>query len=847
MSDISTRALTLALASIAGFSLTAGAGAAYAQAQEASAGDEIVVTGTRVVGRSRLDTIAPVDVLTSEALSEQGTTELAQALAVTLPALTFPRPAITDGTDSVRPATLRGLAPDQTLVLVNSHRRHASALVNINGSIGRGSAAVDLNAIPAAAISSVEVLRDGASAQYGSDAIAGVVNLRLREANSGGGASVTYGKYITDVTTTRLPERREEDGGTTTVQGWAGLPFFNDGFLTISGEYLQRDPTSRGDRDPRITSAAQSPTGSLVTSRFGDPTVDQGTVYLNAGMPLNADGWSLYGWLGYQQRETDSAANPRLPFVNGAENTASNVLSVTPQGFLPLIAPTITDLTGAIGVNGELGGFEADFGFVYGNNRIEYQTINTLNVSIARAQTTAGNPLSGGTPQRSFDSGALEYAQWVANASFARTFEAGLAAPVTLAFGFEYRNEEYTEEAGERASYDIARNPTTGVAIPGIVGQGGSQGFPGLQSTDATNLDRHAWSAYVEAEANVTERLLVSAAARLESYSDFGETLNGKLSTRYDFTDWFALRGTVSSGFRAPSMQQQAFTATSTNFINGIPVDILTTPASSALSAALGGKPLTPEESVSYSAGGVFRAGGFELTIDAYRIEITDRIVLSENIQGANVASPTTPAQITQRAIFNLISPLSPTATAARFFINGVDSKTEGVDVVARYRLNTEAAGDFAFTASGNINATDVTRTPTTSVLAALPVPPVLFPTNRVWEFERGTPAQKYSLAVDWDLEPFGATIRGTHYGSVLAPQASLPLTYKLDSAFLLDLEGRVEWNKIGFALGASNVLDEYPTQTPTNVNVNGPTAFSSFSPFGFNGRFVYGRLSYNW
>jgi iron complex outermembrane receptor protein len=429
----------------------------------------------------------------------------------------------------------------------------------------------------------------------------------------------------------------------------------------------------------------------------------------------------------------------------------------------------------------------------------------------------------------------------VTNLGFTRTFAGDTETPVTLAAGLEFRSEEYRIEAGERSSYDIARNPTTGVAIPGIVGAGGAQGFPGLQATDAGGKDRNALSAYAEVEANLTSKLIAGIAARFEDYSDFGSTLNGKVSARYDFNDAFALRGAASSGFRAPSMQQQAFRSTATNFINGVPVDVLTVPADSALASALGAQPLKAEQSTNYSIGAVFRTGALELTVDAYRIEITDRIVLSENIQGSATGTPT------QQAIFALISPLSPTASAARFFINGVDSETEGLDVVARYGLEPGAIGEIDFTFSGNLNTTEITRTPRTTVLQALPVPPVLFPLNRVLEFERGTPAQKYSLAVDWENGPVGATLRATHYGRVLVPQSNLGLTFDLAPSLVLDGEARLDVAGFNLAVGANNLLDEYPSVTPTSVNPNGPTAFSSFSPFGFNGRYVYGKVGYKW
>ena len=281
---------------------------AVAAGPDAGASDsssEVVVTGTRVTDRARLDTLSPVDVLTNETLASHASTELAQALANSIPSLDFPRPSITDGTDHIRPAALRGLSPDQTLVLVNSKRRHASALVNVNGSVGRGSAAVDLDAIPLAAVNSVELLRDGASAEYGSDAIAGVLNLRLREARDGGSATLTYGQYDTIVNTER-GHRRERDGETVTVSAWSGLPLGPAGFLTLSAEYRDRDPTSRGDFDDRVT-RLPVPEPLRVTSRYGDPEARDASFYANAGMPINAE-WDTYGWVGYQKRRAESAA-----------------------------------------------------------------------------------------------------------------------------------------------------------------------------------------------------------------------------------------------------------------------------------------------------------------------------------------------------------------------------------------------------------------------------------------------------------------------------------------------------------------------------------------------------------
>jgi len=792
------------------------AGVAAAQTAKPAVTDvaEIVVTGTRTEGRTRLESTAPVDVISTQALAKQGTTELAAALANLAPSLDFPRPAITDGTDSVRPATLRGLAPDQTLVLVDGLRRHASALVNVNGSIGRGSAAVDLNSIPTVALDKVEVLRDGASAQYGSDAIAGVINLHLREARSGGGASATYGVYNTDVETARNPGgRHKDDGPNYTASLWQGFALGDTGFLTVSGEYQFSNPTSRGDLDPRVT-----PT--KVTSRYGDPQVENTSLYANAGIPVN-DQWSLYGWAGYQNRKTDSAANPRLA------NNANNVPSIFPGGFLPRITTDIDDYSVAGGAKGEVGGFKIDTGLTYGYNKVHYGVVDSVNASLGAASPT------------SFDAGTMQYDQWVGTVDITRPLNFGWAKPATLAFGGEYRHEHYQIGRGDLASYTFG----------GIAGKAaGAQGFPGFKPSNEVDKERHSEALYVDLDAPVTDKFDVDIAARYEDFSDFGDTTNGKISARYDLTPSFALRGTIATGFRAPALQQQYFTATSTNFIliNGVntAVEVGTFPATSAVSAALGGKPLSPEKSTNYSVGMVFHTGGFEITADAYEIDIDNRIVLSENIQGSPTGTPT------QQAIFNLINPPGSGASlgAARFFINGVDTETKGLDIVSRYRWDADTYGRFDFTAAANFNKTDVTRIPTTAVLSGLPVPPILFDRGNRLAFEKGTPEQKYVFTTDWTLGDYSATAKATYYGDVLVPNNSPTLDYHVGSHTLVDLEGRWKspWGP-EVALGASNLFDEYPNKTPTIVNTTGPIGFPGFSPFGFNGRLLYARLSYNW
>lgn len=750
--------------------------------------DDIVVTGTRVPNRSRLDTLAPVDVVTSETLQQRGTTEFAAALSQTVPSLTFARPTAVDGTDSVRPATLRGLSPDQTLVLLNGTRRHASALVNVNGSIGRGSAAVDLNAIPTGALDRVEVLRDGASAQYGSDAIAGVVNLRLKEASSGGGASVTYGQYVTTVETAR-GERDENDGQTVTASAWQGLALGSDGYLTLSAEYLQRDPTNRSDYDPRAAA------NGAVTARAGDPEVEQWTVFANAGKPLG-NGWEAFGWAGYQDRQSESAAFPRL------SDNVNNVAAIYPDGFLPKIGVDSQDVSAAGGARGQLGGWDAEISLVYGRNALDFETRDSLNSTYGSASPTT------------FDSGSLIYDQLVLGADFSQAFEVGLSGgPLNFAWGLEQRWETYKIEAGQPESYN--RGPlgaNTALA-------GGAQGFVGFQPSNEIDVDRDNFAAYADVEIPLTERLTVEGAVRFEDYSDFGDTQTGKFSARYDFTPAFALRGSISTAFRAPSLQQSFFTSTASVIQDGAVVETGTFPATSVVATALGGRPLEPETSTNYSLGAVVRLGRFDLTVDAYKIDIDDQIVLSELIRNPAV-----------------LGPLG--VQAARFFLNGVSTETEGVDVVGRYRLPTEAAGDFDFTVAANFN----------DVSLSTDLSPTLFARQRILTIEEGTPATKVSASADWRLDQWGATLRATYYGDVLQPGSTAASDYSTGAKTVVDLEGRYRLtDRVGLAVGVDNVFDEYPDYVPASLNSNGVLGFPYYSPFGFNGRYAYARVSLNW
>lgn len=764
----------------------------------ANPNDEIVVTGTRSAGRSRLDTAAPVDVVNADALQRQGTSEVGAALANVVPSIVFPRPAATAGSDSIRPAALRGLSPDQTLVLINGVRAHSSALVNVFGTVGRGSSAVDLNTVPSAALESIEVLRDGAAAQYGSDAIAGVVNLRLRRARSGGGATVDYGFYNTQVDTAN-GSRHVTGEHSYSASVWQGIGFGKDGYLTVTADYQNRQPTSRGDFTPNSNP-------KRVDSRFGDPEVKQYTGYANFGTSLG-DTWSVYGWLGYQFRRSESALVPRL----AAAAVANGVGGIYPNGFLPLLNLRSRDLNSALGVRGDVGGWNVDAKVSYGRNKLVFRTRNSANYTYGAASPTE------------FYDGTTAYDQLIGGIDVSKRL--AVFKSLNVAFGVEGRRETFGIGAGEFASYGYGPASSTRTA--------GAQGFAGFAPENAVDKQRRSASAYVDLEAQVTDKFLVGFAGRGEHYSDFGNTVNGKISARYDFAPWFALRGTASTGFRAPSLQQSYYTSVASLLINGTALPVLTGtyPATSAVAAALGAKPLEPEKSTNLSVGTVIRVGGLDLTVDAYRIHVRNQISLSENLTAAS-----------NPQIAALLAPFR--VAAARFFINGLASTTQGIDAVAHYRLRTEDVGIFDFTIAANVNKIDVTRVPSIPVATGT----ALFARTRIVSIEEGTPGEKITGSIDWSGRQLGFTGRVSYYGNVNYPGTTSALDAETGRRAITDLEMRYEMPKgLRLALGVNNLFDVYPRAVPLRLNQTGVAAFPNYSPYGFNGRYLYVRAGLRW
>jgi iron complex outermembrane receptor protein len=824
------------LSAAVGALCAAGAAPVYAQsADAATAAPEatVVVTGTRVSNRSVLDTASAVDVISAKTLNNNGVTEVSESLSKVLPALNFPRPGLTDGTDTVRPVTLRGLAPDQVLVLVNSKRRHASSLVNVNGTIGRGSASTDINTLPAGIINTVEVLRDGAAAQYGSDAIAGVINFRLRENRSGGALSATGGVRKTEYSFNPVAqpaglglsvptERKRTDGQTYTVGGWKGFELGEDGFLTVAAELKQQQHSERSAYDtrqfyPRVgnaTTGAFDPR-ELTANRYdtwsGDPNLKQATVFANAGQTL-ASGQKLYGWASYQRRESESAAFFRRPLQD------ENLVSIYPNGYLPVIEPTVDDFSAAFGTTWSGQGWDYDASLTYGKNKMAFDVTNTLNRSI------------GATSKTDFDAGGFSYQQLAANFSAVRPVQvAFLPKPLNLAVGAEARWENYQLWAGEPDSYRYGG----ALLANGTPAAAGAQGFPGYRPENAVDKGRHSTGAFIDLETNLTDKLLTSLAARAEHYSDFGSNFTGKIAARYDFVPAFALRGSVQNGFRAPSPQQQLYTSTSTNFIDGVPYDIATLRPTDAAAVALGAKPLDAEKSVNFSLGAVFRFGDLSITADAYRINIDNRIVLSENLNAANVR-----AYLASKGYAGI--------GGARFFINGVDTRTDGIDIVANYPLRTAGYGKFDFTLAGNYNKTDVKRVPESSELAALSPAPVLFGRTNVISLEKGQPKNKVTASVNWEQAAWGVSASATRYGEIVSAGTTAATDVIVSAKTIVNAEGRYAVTKqTQLALGADNLFDIYPDSLPASLTSNAAAPFSNRAPFGRGGRFVYARVNY--
>lgn len=779
------------------------------QAQEVETTlEEVVVIGTRGGERTALDSPVPVDVISATQLEETGAVaaELGQALASVTPSFNFPRQSNSGTSDLVRAGQLRGLSPDQMLVLVNGKRRHTSAIVNTETKIGRGTAAVDFNTIPLNAVSRIEVLRDGAGAQYGSDAIAGVVNVVFDD-TPGLDINVGYGWHRTDV---EPIDDRITDGETLTLDAAYGWNL-RDGFVKVGVALRDRRGTNRAGFDQIPFFEAQTPDNLALAGQRnyaeGDPDVEEINLWFNGATTVGLGELYGFGTLGSRD-SSGGAAFFRYP------DSFSNVRAIYDQGFRPQTRGDDQDIALTGGLRREFGQWDWDTSISYGRNEFEFGVENSLNASLGPASPT------------SFDSGTFERSQISANLDAVRSID--WARPTTLAWGLEYRREDYETSQGDAASF--AAGPFD-AAI-------GAQAAPGLTPADEADVDRNVVSGYVDLGVDLTDRLYVNAAARLEDYSDFGSAATGKVSARFEAAPGFALRGAVSNSFRAPNLAQVGFSDTTLNFgPNRALIRTRTLPVSDSIAQALGAQELEEETSLNLSVGFTAEWHRLRVAVDAFRIDIDDRITLSERLFGAPLAG------------FIQGLPGGQDVESARFFTNAVDTETTGFDIVADYSREM-GGGVFDFSVGFNYSETDVESIrATTPELAAIDPTLVLVGVEEINTLEDAAPKTKFIVTSRWEGERFSALLRGSRFGSAtrvfnfgggFEPEQEYGAEVQIDLELGYQISDR--WRGV---FGVVNLMDEYPDLSSADINFFGNLPYDILSPVGVNGRYVYARASF--
>lgn len=757
--------------------------------------DTIRVLGSRRLDRSS-DTTSPVpvDEIPMQRIAEQGAQfDIAQTLQYAAPSFNSTRQTGADGADLVDGAALRGLGSDQTLVLVNGKRHHTVSLVNIYGARDRGNTGTDLNAIPMLAIDRIEILRDGAAAQYGSDAIAGVMNIALKR-RSGCESILGYGQYS------------RGDGRNWIASAYCGAEFAIGGHIAVTGEWQDRGRSNRA--------TAENPLRTI-----GDSKVQNKTVYLNGDLPLG-DAAEVYFTAGMQSRDASSAAWARGG-VGSDDIPSRNSAAMYPDGFVPYIDGALEDRYGILGARGDIGQWHWDLSQTHGDNALRYDINHTLNASIANRDLLTGG--SGKSPD-SFDAGGFSFQQDTSNLDVSRYFEHWLHG-VNLAFGAEQRRERYRIRAGEPGSYDDFDNDLA----PLDGGNAGSQGFPGFQPSDVTNSHRDSRAFYADVEMNFSDRFMVDVAARHEHYSDFGSTLNGKLAASFKAGDSVLLRGSFSTGFRAPSLQQKYFSSTITDFIGGQPVDIVIAANNSALAQIAGVPNLVEETSKGATLGLAWTPReNLSLTVDAYRIEIDDRVVLSG---GFDTTDPVIGPILIARGVDN-----------ARFFFNSVDTRTEGLDVTGTHEMAL-GGGKLNTYLGMNFSRTTITRIHTPPALVGREE--IMLSERERLYVEQGAPRRKAVLGFDYAQGAWVGNLKLIHFGpQTLGTWSGPPLYQRYAAKTSADASITYRFSeRAKLTLGAANIFDVFPSRQSIDETDDGHLYESV--QFGLNGTAYFTRFWY--
>jgi iron complex outermembrane receptor protein len=794
-------------------------------ADDPAYGEVIVIVGSRTE-RSVLQSPSPIDVISSDMIEQAGQAETNQLLAAAAPSYNATHQTIADGSDHVNPASLRGLGPGQVLVLINGKRRHASALMHVNGTFGRGTVGADLNSIPTSSIQRIEVLRDGASAQYGSDAIAGVINIVLKD----------YKDVLTANAQTGITAFG--DGFELKVGGNYGVPLGEDGVFNITGEFLQRNPTNRagpweGRFFPGVTDYDQTTemleqrglTREDIKMEVGQSGATVGSMMFNAELPVG--GGEVYSFGGLTYRDGVSAG-----FYRRLDQADRDVPDLYPNGYLPEIHTAIFDWSAAAGYRQDLGTVDIDASLSHGGNYFGYTIENSVNASVPDSPTSA---YAGGSV---FD-------QTTANLDAVTELPVLGIKKLGLAAGAEYRLENFQLRAGDEVSYICG--PLAPAKACGI------QVFPGFQPDNAVSAFRHSVGTYVGLESELVDRVFVDAAGRFEYFNDFGGTVNGKLAGRWNISDLLGLRAGVSTGFRAPALHQIWFSTISTQFINdpdtGLlePKQVLTATNRSDIAAAFGIPDLDEETSLNVSGGVVSRPlENLSVTLDAYRITLDDRIVLTSRFADND---PVIGPQVTA-----LLDTLGGDVSAVQFFTNAVDTSTRGLDVVVDYTTGV-ADGTLGLTLSGNFTRTEVERINVPAGVAenfdeagAAAVQTIVFNREEENRLEDVVPRVKTGLAARYGRGPVSSLLRATYYGGVNYRPQNPALDESFGGKVIFDLDlGYQLGGGLKVSLGAVNLLNTMPDEHRNDANRN----FEQFiysravSQYGLNGGFYYLRLQY--
>ncbi len=800
-----------------------------------------VVAGSRAHHQAADELAVPVDVYTTEQIQQQGTTETGRILAQLSPSVNMPHQSITDANDIVQPFTLRGLSPDHTLVLINGWRQHQTALVNTfpYGS-GAGSSGVDLNSIPAGAIDRIEVLRDGDAADYGSDAIAGVVNIKMKEGQFSPFLNVEGGRYVT--------RNYPDDGTGVDINSGIGLKL-GRGSLTLFGEFKHDDPTNRAWPDKfladanGITDQIDTLTGTIIHKNnglkqpnyhWGDGEIRNEQGFANFRMPVNESGnTEVYAFGGISNHF--GTGNGFWRYFDGNRNWQQ----IYPQGFLPEFDPTSKDYSGTAGIRTQVGGWSLDFGGSYGLNTFDYNLRNTLNPSLGPCLDVACAPGADGTfgtaddpgipNQTSFFAGRLRRSEYELGLNASKAIEVGLPGPLNIAAGALFRGEDYRIQKGELASYingGAEAQDSSGLA------PAGSSVFGGFSPRDASDHSRTNIGAYLDLETNLTTQFLVNVAGRFEHYSDFGSNVSGKLALRYQPAKQFIIRGSLSNGFRAPGLSQSYFSHITTSFIGGQLFEIGNFPVDARAAQIFGAKPLKEEKSVNISTGIAYTpVDAFTITVDYFHIKITDRILL-----GATFADSASQAILADSGITGI--------AGVQFFTNGLDTKTDGVDATANYRMPA-GSGTLDFSLGANYTRNKITR--------VAPLPAVLQGTNTeitsildlvtTLAIEKERPNWRGTLTGNYSISRFHALARASYYGGFDSAEPSFTDAEHYGGKTLIDTEIGYRFNAVNLSIGARNLFDVYPDQAHKEFNNNDNTLpWAAASPFGYNGRYLYTR-----